>query len=87
VVISVYFVEVSESFKIFDSNLPTKMSFQIIQSEVSNENLRELTVIVELNDESTLVLTVPNPNTSPATSEQTSTTFYSQMVRRITLQC
>ncbi|HZH60088.1 MAG TPA: collagen-like protein [Metabacillus sp.] len=78
----------SEPFKIFDSNVPTEMFMEIRQFESNiNENLCELTVTVELDDGSTIVLTVPNPNTSTSTFEQSSAQFYSQMVRRITLQC
>ncbi|MBS4171671.1 hypothetical protein [Bacillus sp. FJAT-49736] len=77
----------SEPFKIFESNIPTEMFISVQQNEIVNEDLCDLTVTFELEDGTSRMFVIPNPNSSAQSYESSGIQFYSDNVRRITLQC
>lgn len=77
----------SGPFKIFESDVPTEMFFQIGLQETLNEDLCDLRVTIEQDDDSTQVFTIQNPNVSEDPFENNSIQFYSDIVRQITIEC
>ncbi|WP_404448161.1 hypothetical protein LG307_03475 [Sutcliffiella horikoshii] len=78
----------SEPFKIFESDVPTELTFEVTLFEFAqNVDSCELRIRVELHDGNEIVRILLNPNQSATFSESNNTSIYSKQVRRIFIQC